>query len=122
MDYLIRFLRTLGCLAAILIVSSKCLFAVDAGSGAGTDAPVVKDMTPADRSCMSPMKPQISATYSAKGGIDLKSVKMLLDNAPVSAEVTESGITYSLEVPLEQGLHKVSLHVANAQGQATDAS
>ncbi len=81
--------------------------------------PLISGLVPGDGSSVTQRKPVITASYSDEttgdSGINITSVKLLLDSVDVtaSATVTAEGITYTPGTDLALGTHSLSLTVGD---------
>ncbi|MBU0477697.1 hypothetical protein KKC91_03925, partial [bacterium] len=84
-----------------------------------TTPPVVSNIQPEDGSAIEEAKPAISAEYSDNlSGIDVSSVKLLLDTQDVTnnATVTDTKTTYTPTQDLESGEHTSALELKDVAG------
>ena len=80
-----------------------------------TDEPVITDTTPTGVDETG--TPHISAKYSDAGtGINKDSVKLMVDNKAVEAQVTESSVSYKPADVMNKGKHMATLTVADMAG------
>jgi hypothetical protein len=86
-----------------------------------TDEPVITDTTPTGVDETG--TPHISAKYSDAGtGINKDSVKLMVDNKSVEAQVTESSVSYKPADVMKKGSHMATLTVADMAGTIAELS
>ena len=84
-----------------------------------TVPPTIYDLTPQPNTTIHETRPVISASYYDDGtGIDISSVRMVVDGADVTAlaTVTENSISYTPTTDMEEGMHTVYVSVADRGG------
>ncbi|HEV8579845.1 MAG TPA: DNRLRE domain-containing protein, partial [Thermoanaerobaculia bacterium] len=87
--------------------------------------PALAILAPANGSVVTTATPTISATYSDDGsGIDVASVRLLLDGADRAAEaqVTAAGLTFTPSAPLAAGAHTVEVTVRDLEANESRAT
>ena len=86
-----------------------------------THPPEITSPAPTNVANASP-RATISAQFADETGVDLTSVRLLVDGTDVtSGAITNgNGITYQSPVPLSDGNHTVQLHVADSVGNPAD--
>ena len=84
-----------------------------------TIPPTIYDLTPQPNTTIYETRPIISASYYDEGtGIDISSVRMMVDGEDVTAlaTVTENNISYTPATDMEEGMHTVYVSVADRGG------
>lgn len=86
--------------------------------------PLVTNFTPADGSTVAIANPVISAQFSDNFGVNVASVKILLDGADVTSQATISATGFSITPTgsLTQGSHTVSVALSDFAGNAASAA
>ncbi len=89
-----------------------------------TTPPVVANLTPANQTVITTSTPIISATFHDATGVNATSVVLTLDSIDVtgSATVSSSGISFTLASGLSDGVHSVSIYVADISEPSNDAT
>ena len=84
--------------------------------------PTVSDLKPANGQNIGNLRrPEISATFNDESGIDMDSIKLLLDGVDVSANISKENqtIKYSVSEDLSDGTHIVLVEVKDTLGNLT---
>lgn len=89
-----------------------------------TTPPVVANLMPADQSVITTSTPVISATFHDATGVNASSVVLTLDSIDVtgSATVSSSGVSFTLASGLSDGVHTVSIYIADISEPSNDAT
>lgn len=80
-----------------------------------TDAPMITSLEPVNQSTIGDSPPFIIATYDDPSGLNYTSLVLEVDSIDVtsSANVAATGISYVPTVPLLDGMHNVSVRIAD---------
>ena len=84
-----------------------------------TTPPSISSLSPASGASVDTGQPIISAAYSDAGsGVNISSVILKVDSTDVTSQatVTETGISYTPAVPLDNGEHDVELIISDTEG------
>lgn len=86
------------------------------------ESPIIMDASIRDGQTTSKIRPQISFVFGDSDGIDLSSVKLLVDGEDVTkmSMIARDSITYKPLKELKQGKHDVQLIVADTKGNVTN--
>ena len=85
---------------------------------ADTIPPAITDVKPVRDTTAEDAKPRISARWSDDQGIDIKTARLLLDGADVTAkaEVNTEGISFAPSTALTKGIHTIEVSVKDTGG------
>lgn len=92
-----------------------------AAPGEDTTPPTISDLTPAEGATVNTATPTISATVTDASGFEVSSIVMTLDEVEVS-HTYENGLVYYTPALLGEGLHTVTLDVADTIGNLATTS
>jgi LPXTG-motif cell wall-anchored protein len=84
--------------------------------------PTVTDLKPSNGQNIGNLrKPEVSATFNDESGVDMSSVKLLLDGNDVTANISKDNqtIKYSVSEDLDDGTHTVLVEVKDTLGNLT---
>ncbi|MCK4527689.1 carboxypeptidase regulatory-like domain-containing protein [candidate division WOR-3 bacterium] len=88
-----------------------------------TEPPVITALQPPDDSFTNDSTPTISANYSDDSGINMSSVEMRIDgNIVTPGYLSETGVSYTPEDDLDEGLHTVMVNVSDLCGNPNSTS
>lgn len=92
--------------------------------GPDVTPPTISDLTPADGSVISTGSPTISAVVSDASGIDGTSIAMTVDGTAVNHtyDILTGEVSYVPTTALAEGLHTVTLDVADTLNNSTSTS
>jgi pilus assembly protein TadC/methionine-rich copper-binding protein CopC len=109
-------------LVLLLVLSAFCLTA----QGVAAQGPIIDSVTPAENSTITTNAPTIVVEYHDSLGIDIPSVKLVVNGTDVTSSdwgtiVTSDGVTFAVPsvLPLQEGNNTVTISVANYLGEVT---
>jgi parallel beta-helix repeat protein len=99
-------------------------FTVDTSAPSDTTPPTITGLQPANQSTSNDNTPTISADFSDDTGIDIDSVKVIVDGNDVTASATidENGMTYTPSLALSDGEHTVYIEVMDNSTSQNEAN
>jgi hypothetical protein len=98
------------------------------GQGCDITPPVISDLHPLDGALLNTSRPQIAVSFADEepgaSGIDLASVRLLIDGRDVTAaaEPSAAGVTWHPTSGLTEGEHPVTVSVADIAGNRSEQS
>lgn len=86
-------------------------------------SPTIKDLFPENNGIYSSNLDKISATYSDESGIDVSTLRVILDGEDITSLciADQNGFYFDIPAPLDIGKHNISLSISDSVGNKAEA-